>query len=272
MTEHPEYRISVSGDISSEEASSLLRRIRAHLVARGISEANVMVPVEILILHDNRTIFVCVSLTELSATSGRLFVEDYRQVDELTVQKAMAISRKKYGFSTPYVFSLPRQRLEAVDTKISVLPPFNGGLDKTKCFVAMPFSPEMDAVYGQIRSVFSGLKRRGLTCFRGDDSAKPEVITDHIWREINESFFLIADLTGRNANVYYEVGLAHAIGKPVILITQDPDVPFDLRGVRRIHYSLQSQSEVELFKSELKKAINEMMDLINRAGRAEETS
>jgi hypothetical protein len=52
---------------------------------------------------------------------------------------------------------------------------------------------------------------------------------DQIWRGINNSKVLIAELTTRNVNVFYELGLAHALQKPVVLVaSNEPDVPFDL--------------------------------------------
>jgi hypothetical protein len=54
---------------------------------------------------------------------------------------------------------------------------------------------------------------------------------------IDKSHVVICDLTGRNANVFYEVGIAHTLGRETILITQNADdIPFDLRHLRFIHY------------------------------------
>ncbi|RRD07380.1 hypothetical protein EII34_02550 [Arachnia propionica] len=54
-----------------------------------------------------------------------------------------------------------------------------------------------------------------------------------IWR----SRFVLADLTGKNPNVFYETGIAHSVGRRTILITQSmADVPFDLQGLRVLHY------------------------------------
>jgi nucleoside 2-deoxyribosyltransferase len=59
-----------------------------------------------------------------------------------------------------------------------------------------------------------------------------------ILRSIHEADYIIADLTEQNPNVYYELGLAHATGKPIILITQNiGKLPFDLRHQRVIEYS-----------------------------------
>ena len=60
-----------------------------------------------------------------------------------------------------------------------------------------------------------------------------------IWRSICEARFIVADLTGRNPNVMYELGIAHTVGKEVILIHQsgeDPKFPFDISHMRIINY------------------------------------
>jgi hypothetical protein len=60
---------------------------------------------------------------------------------------------------------------------------------------------------------------------------------DDVVATIRRAQIIIADLTGQNANVFYEVGIAHAIGKPVLLLTQSiDDVPFDLRHRRILVY------------------------------------
>lgn len=58
-----------------------------------------------------------------------------------------------------------------------------------------------------------------------------------VWDGINRARVVIADLTGRNPNVFYELGIAHTLGKPVVMLTQSMDfVPFDLRQLRCIVY------------------------------------
>ena len=77
----------------------------------------------------------------------------------------------------------------------------------------------------------------GLRCLRADDIYDNRPIIEDIWRQINESAIVISELTERNPNVFYETGIAHTIGKEVILITQSmDDVPFDLRHLRCIVY------------------------------------
>lgn len=76
-----------------------------------------------------------------------------------------------------------------------------------------------------------------MRCRRADSDSVGSRIMSDVWRLTNEAIVIIADLSGSNPNVFYEVGLAHAIGKPVILLTSDTkDIPFDVRDIRAIHY------------------------------------
>jgi nucleoside 2-deoxyribosyltransferase len=76
-----------------------------------------------------------------------------------------------------------------------------------------------------------------LDCERGDDVFGSSVIMDDIRNSIGASDIVVADLTGKNANVFYEVGICHAVDKPVLLMAQSiEDVPFDLRHRRVLLY------------------------------------
>ncbi|MCD4685886.1 MAG: cyclic nucleotide-binding domain-containing protein [Anaerolineae bacterium] len=81
----------------------------------------------------------------------------------------------------------------------------------------MPFGEKLDPVYNNhIKKVATGL---GLNIKRADDFFTQEAIISEIWAAINLTKLVIADCTGRNPNVFYEMGIAHTIGKPVIVIT-----------------------------------------------------
>ena len=120
-------------------------------------------------------------------------------------------------------------------------------------FVLMPFAPNLKPIFEDlIRKVVSGA---GLTVGRADDFFRPRVIVNDIWSAINAARIIIADCTGRNPNVFYEIGLAHATGKETILLTQSlEDVPFDLRSLRVIVYEY-SAPGVAKFEQELSKAL-----------------
>lgn len=71
---------------------------------------------------------------------------------------------------------------------------------------------------------------------RADDLYGHEVMED-IWSAINGADIVVADLTGRNPNVFYELGIAHTVGTPTVLLSQSTkDIPFDLSGKRCILY------------------------------------
>ncbi len=99
----------------------------------------------------------------------------------------------------------------------------------------MPFSQELTGVYYEVKKIVEGA---GFKCLRADELSGATKITDDIWLYIQRARFAIADITGSNANVFYEVGLSHALGKPVILLIKEGhDVPFDLKGIRYLKYS-----------------------------------
>jgi hypothetical protein len=82
-------------------------------------------------------------------------------------------------------------------------------------------------------------------------------IIERIWLLINESELLIADVTNKNTNVFYELGLAHTIGKNVIIITQkEEDIPFDIRHMPHIIYSAEEKGKVLLTEKLVKWAID----------------
>lgn len=106
------------------------------------------------------------------------------------------------------------------------------------CFVLMPFANEMRPVYDAIREAFEA-PEVGFTCNRADELFGGRHIIDDILGGIARAEILVADVTGRNTNVFYELGIAHT-ARPVekiIIITQSMnDVPFDLQQFRCIVY------------------------------------
>jgi hypothetical protein len=105
------------------------------------------------------------------------------------------------------------------------------------CFVLMPFGEWYDTYY---REIFSpACKEAGFEPIRADGVFTTGSVIEQIWEQINNAQVLIADLTGKNPNVFYELGLSHGISKPVVLLAaQLEDVPFDLRHLRTIIYDI----------------------------------
>jgi len=132
-------------------------------------------------------------------------------------------------------------------------------LETDLCFVLMPFSPEnLTEIY--LRYIKTPIQSNtNLKCMRADDIYQPSEIMKDIWVYLNKASIIIADLTYKNANVFYELGMAHVLGKKVILIAQSiEDIPFDLRGVRTIIYD-NNLKGYDLLSSQLLKYINSML-------------
>jgi hypothetical protein len=106
------------------------------------------------------------------------------------------------------------------------------------CFVMMPFSSPHGDYY---KTIFKpAIEKAGLTPRRADDDIfATGKIMEQIWSGIQQAKVLIAELTSRNPNVFYELGIAHALDKPVVLISSNQeDVPFDLQHIRVIYYDI----------------------------------
>jgi len=106
------------------------------------------------------------------------------------------------------------------------------------CFVVMPFAEPIGGYYDDIYK--PAIEKAKLKASRADaDIYGTGKIIDQIWNGITSARVLLAELTNRNANVLYELGLAHALHKPVVLVcskASEEDVPFDLRHVRVVYY------------------------------------
>jgi hypothetical protein len=119
-------------------------------------------------------------------------------------------------------------------------------IDPELCFVLMPMKDEFIELYEDL--VKPTVEKAGLKCEYAGDILGPGIIMEDIWDRVERARLIIADLTGRNANVFYEVGYAHALDRhKVILLSQDvEDVPFDLQGFRCIRYRLGPRGPKEL--------------------------
>lgn len=122
------------------------------------------------------------------------------------------------------------------------------------CFVLMPFQEGLTAVYEH--GIKPLVESMGMQCKRADEIYSAQNILGDIWDSIQSSELIIADLTGKNPNVMYELGLCHVLWKRVILLSQSKDdVPFDLRAWRVIWYDFTFAGAARL-KEELGRAID----------------
>lgn len=127
------------------------------------------------------------------------------------------------------------------------------------CFVMMPFGQPFDDYYTEIYE--KAIEESGFKAKRADSLFRPTPIIRDIWEYINHSKILIADITGLNSNVMYELGLAHAITKPVIIISDSiENVPFDLRYLRILIYNSKKPNWAENLKQKIKNSISEILE------------
>ena len=114
----------------------------------------------------------------------------------------------------------------------------------------MPFSEDFDDIYRL--GIKDACAEAGAYCERVDEQTFHERILDRIYNQIAKADIIIADMTGRNANVFYEVGYAHALGKLTILLTQNVnDIPFDLKHFPHIVY----ETKISYLREELEKRV-----------------
>lgn len=104
------------------------------------------------------------------------------------------------------------------------------------------------------------IEESNLHPIRADSLFRPSPIIRDIWEYINRSKILIADITGLNPNVMYELGLAHAIAKPVIIISDSIEkVPFDLKTLRILIYDNKKPKWSDILKEKITKSVKEIL-------------
>lgn len=154
--------------------------------------------------------------------------------------------------------ALPREKADKVITfspEVFQIPDRN--IEHDLVAVMMPFSKEFDEVYETIKGacLSSGLKHR-----RVDDIWEEPTIIQDIFNLIITAPIVIADLSGKNPNVLYEIGIAHTLGKHVIPISQHiDDIPFDIRHHRTLIYLNNGEGRAKL-KEGIESRLNYLRD------------
>ncbi|MBI1282242.1 MAG: DUF4062 domain-containing protein [Anaerolineaceae bacterium] len=173
-----------------------------------------------------------------------LFPDDTINIDELaeivaekTAAKVQEAQQKRdqelVEQTLKYNEALTLKPGELVFGKPSMTSQFKGDI-----FMIMPFAESFSGIYSDV--IRPLVKDLGLSITRGDEfNSVNGSIIDEVWSALNNCQFVIAEITGGNDNVFYELGIAHTLNKPAILITQATTaekVPFDIRHLRYIKY------------------------------------
>lgn len=129
---------------------------------------------------------------------------------------------------------------------------------KQSCFVVMPYGGWFDSYYSSIYK--PAIEEAGLNPMRADDIYRPSTIIKDVWELTKKAAIVLADLSGKNANVFYELGLAHALAKPAILISESMDhVPFDLRALRVIEFDKNDFEWGAILKQKITSSVRETL-------------
>ncbi|KAB8151421.1 hypothetical protein EZY14_018985 [Kordia sp. TARA_039_SRF] len=128
----------------------------------------------------------------------------------------------------------------------------NRNIEENTAFVIIPFNEEMSFIYGEILQVCIELK---ISCIRADEIFDNRSVMGNILDEISSSEVIIADLSQKNPNVYYELGIAHSIRdeNSVLLLTDSIEqIPFDIKNRSILIYN---RNNIHKFKNDLRKKI-----------------
>jgi hypothetical protein len=134
------------------------------------------------------------------------------------------------------------------------------------CFVIAPIGEPDSRVRKRSDQVLKYVIRPAaeackLTALRADEISKPGLITTQVIQHVIEDPVVVADLTGHNANVFYELAIRHAIRRPYVQIIDEKDrLPFDVAGVRSIQFSHSDLDSVNSARDEITKQIRAMLE------------
>lgn len=163
----------------------------------------------------NRTIFA--RKTDFDINNDFEFSRTHWAIKDIDLYRVL-LRNSKPRRQRPIVFSIPE----------------NETIEPTLVSAMMPFDAAFSAVFDCLKIA---AEKVGLRCRRADDIWENARIIEDIVALIDKSRVVVCDCTGRNPNVFYEIGIAHTLGREVVLITQvDSDIPFDLRHLRYVKY------------------------------------
>ena len=143
--------------------------------------------------------------------------------------------------------------------------------DEKICFVVSAFGTDTEE-QTRTKQVLRHLVRkvlvpRGYKVIRADEIDEEGLITNQIIGHLLQDALVVADLTGSNPNVFYEVAVRHAANKPIVhLITAGDTIPFDVAHMRAVPYALDDPDLLEEAQRELAKKVAAIEESGSKAG------
>lgn len=127
-------------------------------------------------------------------------------------------------------------------------------------FVLIPHNEEFDDLFYHF--IKPALETHGLTVLKADNIFKPGNILSQVWAQIRTAEVIIADVSGQNSNVIFEIGLCYGIQRCPILLTRDPsELPFNIRNLRYIQYE-NSITGAHNLADQLKTSVGEFLSAV----------
>ncbi|MCR4320346.1 MAG: hypothetical protein NUV74_08460 [Candidatus Brocadiaceae bacterium] len=224
-------------DDNSPEVIELKWRIRKKLVEDGFSEF------ETASLTDNAFLNkrMVDNYLDIAAVNGRLRAgEDIAVIGNLRDQLEVAVAafHQLRASLRPSARTMHKER-------------GGGG------FVLMPFKDSLRAVFDD--HIVKVCNELGITVTRADQIFSAEPLMEDVRDAVLTARYIVADLTDSNPNVFYELGICHALGKKVILVTQSAEVPFDVRHIRHIRYEYTPRG-MQTFETALRETLQVLHD------------
>jgi hypothetical protein len=222
-------------------------RVKIYVIIAGM-EVDLLIEDHVSLGPPMKTIVECKSyMNPVGIQDVRILVNKLMFLSKVSVKRGVLLSTS--GFTKQASIVAESQGLTLITIEellrksggIETLPPLSEDIRLRRrkhekwAFVLMPFKKELDDIY--YFGIRQPLEQSGYVVQRADEIQFTGGIVERIRQSIEEADVVIAEMTDTNPNVYYEVGLAHAMNKPVILITRSiENLPFDLRGMRHITY------------------------------------
>jgi len=254
------------------------------------SQVRLLRPCNFCAIVNDNAVFVVVSNIYAGGIPSHTYLDWSGK--SLDLQNAIFLVERDLSYEGAFGFTFPRQlltetddqkgitvrelaekyiqdeiiNLERINSIVRLNPIFHGRdfmLNGNLVFVLSPFMEPFNTIFiDHIKPIVEAIE--GVNCLRADDIYDNKPIVEDIWRSINQAHIVISELTGRNANVFYENGIAHTVGKEVILVTQNmDDVPFDLRHLRCIVYEYTPRG-IQILEANLRNTIANIRGRIAR--------
>ena len=129
--------------------------------------------------------------------------------------------------------------------------------EKKSCFVSAPIGPEGSEIRERSNIVRDYVikpvaEECGYEAIRADEIDEPGMITTQVIQHLLDDDLIVADLTGHNPNVFYELAVRHAVKKPIVqLIQAGEDIPFDISIMRTVQLDITDPRSVDQCKKTL---------------------